>query len=142
MNKVMLVGRLTKDPEVRGDGDKKFAKFSVAVNRPFKNKDGEQEADFPNCTAFGKTAEFVGNYFKKGSAIGVVGRLQTGSYVNKEGNTVYTTDVMVEHVEFVERKGDNSNDSASTSNPSSAKGNSKPVVQDFEETESDDDYPF
>ena len=142
MNKVILVGRLTKDPEIRESGGKKFAKFSVAVNRPFKNKNGEQEADFPHCAAFDKTAEFVGNYFKKGYMIGVEGRLQTGSYVNKDGNTVYTTDVMVEHAEFVERKSDNSENSASSSKSSSNKASSKPVVQDFEETESDDDYPF
>ena len=118
MNKVQLVGRLTRDPEIRysqGENATATARFSVAVNRRFKNAEGNYDADFINCVAFGKSAEFVEKYFKKGMAIGLTGRIQTGSYTNKDGQKVYTTDVVVEETEFVESKGvssaDNSNNS-------------------------------
>ena len=121
MNKVQLVGRLTRDPEIRysqGENATATARFSVAVNRRFKNSDGNYDADFINCVAFGKSAEFVEKYFKKGMAIGLTGRIQTGSYTNKDGQKVYTTDVVVEETEFVESKGasntDNSNSSRTT----------------------------
>lgn len=121
MNKVQLVGRLTRDPEIRysqGENATATARFSVAVNRRFKNSEGNYDADFINCVAFGKSAEFVEKYFKKGMAIGLTGRIQTGSYTNKDGQRVYTTDVVVEETEFVESKGasntDNSNSSRST----------------------------
>ena len=108
MNKVQLVGRLTRDPEIRysqGENATATARFSVAVNRRFKNSEGNYDADFINCVAFGKSAEFVEKYFKKGMAIGLTGRIQTGSYTNKDGQRVYTTDVVVEQVEFAESKG-------------------------------------
>jgi len=108
MNKVQIVGRLVRDPEIRystGENANAIIRFTVAVNRRMKNQEGNYDADFISCIAFGKTAEFVGNYFHKGNAIGLVGRIQTGSYVNKEGVKVYTTDVVVEEVEFVESKG-------------------------------------
>jgi len=107
MNKVELVGRLTRDPEVRytqGENASAIARFSVAVNRRFKNNEGNYEADFINCVAFGKSAEFIEKYFKKGMAIGISGRIQTGNYTNKDGVKVYTTDVVVEEAEFVESK--------------------------------------
>jgi len=106
MNKVLLVARLTRDPEIfsTGEGSTKVAKFNVAVDRRFK-KEGQPDADFPSCTAFGKTAEFLEKYFTKGMKIGIEGRLTTGSYTNKDGVKVYTTDVTVENVEFVESKG-------------------------------------
>ena len=113
MNKCILVGRLTKDPETRvsqGDNGTTIARFSIAVNRRFKNKEGVYEADFPNCVCYGKTAEFVDQYFKKGMAIGITGRLVTGSYTNKDGQKVYTTDVVVEEAEFVESKNSSSSD--------------------------------
>ena len=119
MNKVEIVGRLTRDPEVRystGDTPSAIARFSVAVNRKFKNADGQYEADFLNCIAFGKAGEFIEKYFKKGMAIGVTGRIQTGSYTNKDGVKVYTTDIVVEESEFVESKG-NSAPSEQTSAP-------------------------
>lgn len=106
MNSVQLVGRLVRDPEVRytaGDNQTAVARFTVAVNRRFK-KDGEQDADFISCVSFGKTAEFIERYFHKGNSIGLNGRIQTGSYTNKDGNKVYTTDVFVENVEFVGSK--------------------------------------
>lgn len=117
MNKCILVGRLTRDPETRysqGENAMAITRFSIAVNRRFKNKEGNYEADFPNCVCYGKTAEFVEQYFKKGMAIGVVGRLTTGNYTNKDGVKVYTTDVIVEEAEFVESK--NSGDASATSN--------------------------
>lgn len=110
MNKVELVARLCRDPEVRysqGDNASAVARFSVAANRRFKNAEGGYDADFINCVAFGKTAEFIENYFKKGMAIGITGRIQTGNYTNKDGVKVYTTDVVAEEVEFVESKNSN-----------------------------------
>ena len=104
MNSVELVGRLTRDPDVYMNGDSVTAKFSIAVNRRFKNREGKHEADFPTIIAFGKTAELVEKYFKKGSAIGICGRIQTGSYTNRDGQKVYTTDVVADSVEFVESR--------------------------------------
>ena len=92
MNKVVLVGRLTRDPEVRSSSNgMQNARFSVAVNRNFKNKEGGYDADFISCVAFGRTAEFIGKYFKKGSMIGIEGRIQTGSYDAQDGTKRYTT---------------------------------------------------
>lgn len=104
MNNVSLVGRLTRDPEIRyTDGGLSIARFSLAVDRRFKTE-GQPQADFPNCVAFGKTAEFIEKYFSKGQKMGLVGRIQTGSYAKDDGTTVYTTDVVAENVEFVESK--------------------------------------
>ena len=106
MNKVILMGRLTRDPEVRytqGDNAMAIARYSLAVDRRFK-RDGEPDADFINCVAFGKSGEFAEKYLKKGTKIAVVGRIQTGSYTNKDGQKVYTTDVVVEEQEFAESK--------------------------------------
>lgn len=116
MNKTILMGRLTRDPEVRMNGDMAVTRFSLAVDRRFK-KDGEQTADFINCVAFGKTAEFIEKYGHKGTKFVVEGRIQTGSYTNKDGQKVYTTDVVVEQVEFAESK-NASGDSSSTGNTS------------------------
>ena len=126
MNKVMLVGRLTRDPELRystGENATATARFSVAVNRRFKNVEGNYDADFINCVAFGKTAEFIEKYFRKGMAIGLTGRIQTGSYTNKDGQKVYTTDVVVEETEFVESKGASSADNSNTSRPAPSAAN-------------------
>lgn len=120
MNKVQLVGRLTRDPEIRysqGENATATARFSVAVNRRFKNSEGNYDADFINCVAFGKSAEFVEKYFKKGMAIGLTGRIQTGSYTNKDGQKVYTTDVVVEETEFVESKGASNTGNSNASRP-------------------------
>lgn len=109
MNSVQLVGRFTRDPEVRySDGGSSIARFSLAVDRRFKSENGPT-ADFPNCVAFGKTAEFIEKYFRQGMRIGIQGRIQTGSYTNQEGTKVYTTDVVVENCEFVESKGSQQN---------------------------------
>ena len=106
MNKVILLGNLTRDPEIRysqGDNSLAIARFSLAVNRRF-SKNGEKEADFFNCTAFGKQAEFVEKYFKQGSRMMLAGRLQNDNYTNKNGEKVYTVQVIVEEVEFAEKK--------------------------------------
>lgn len=122
MNNVSLVGRLVRDPDVRyTDGGMSIASFTIAVDRRFKTQDG-QTADFIPCKAFKQTAEFVEKYFKQGNKIGVVGRIQTGSYTNKEGQKVYTTDVVVENVEFVESKqSDSDNGGQTTSRPQPSK---------------------
>ena len=126
MNKVQLVGRLTRDPEIRysqGENATATARFSVAVNRRFKNAEGNYDADFINCVAFGKSAEFVEKYFKKGMAIGLTGRIQTGSYINKDGQKVYTTDVVVEETEFVESKGASNTGNSNVSRPAPSAAN-------------------
>ena len=102
MNKVILMGRLTIDPEVRYSGETAISRFSLAVDRKYK-KEG-QEADFPSVVAFGKTAEFTEKYFHKGMKIALTGRLQTGNYTDKNGVKHYTTDVIAEEVEFAESK--------------------------------------
>ncbi len=104
MNKALLVGRFTRDPEVRySDGGTSIARFTLAVDRRFR-QEGGQQADFISCIAFGKTAEFIEKHFKQGMKIGLEGRIQTGSYTNKDGAKVYTTDVVAENVEFVESR--------------------------------------
>ena len=108
MNNCTFIGNITKDIELTyaQDGKMAIAKFSVALNRDFK-KNGENSADFINCVAFGKTAEFIDKHFSKGKKIGMIAHVQTGNYKNKEGNTVYTTDFVVDKVEFVESKSAN-----------------------------------
>jgi single-strand DNA-binding protein len=106
MNKVILIGRLTNDPEVKytqGENAMAIARYSLAVDRKFK-KEGEQTADFIRCVAFGRNGEFAEKYLKKGTKIAVEGRIQTGSYDGKDGNKVYTTDIVVEAHEFCESK--------------------------------------
>ena len=118
MNSVQLLGRLARDPEVRytaGDNPTAVARFTVACNRKYK-KDAEQEADFIYCMAFGKTAEFIERYFNKGNSIALNGRIQTGSYTNKDGQKVYTTDVVVDSLEFVGKKNDDASGNTSKSN--------------------------
>lgn len=108
MNKVILIGRLTRDPDVRwtqGQDQKCVARWTVAVDRKFK-KDGEQSADFISCIAFGKVGEFVEKYIHKGIKVVIEGRWQTGSYTNKDGAKVYTNDCFVESIEFGESKKD------------------------------------
>lgn len=104
MNKVILMGRLTRDPEVRNSqSGTAVARYTLAVDRMFK-KEGEPNTDFINCITFGKNAEFAEKYLKKGMRIVVSGRIQTGSYTNRDGVKVYTTDIIVEEHEFAERK--------------------------------------
>ncbi|MBS6397968.1 MAG: single-stranded DNA-binding protein [Clostridiales bacterium] len=107
MNKVILMGRLTRDPEVRyssGETATAVARFTLAVDRRFARRDGEQTADFIGCVAFGRNAEFIEKYFRQGMRVTICGRIQTGSYTNRDGQKVYTTDVVVEEQEFAESK--------------------------------------
>ena len=113
MNKVILMGRLTRDPEVRysaGENALAIARYTLAVDRRFR-RDGEASADFISCVSFGRTAEFAEKYFRQGLKIAVTGRIQTGSYTNREGQKVYTTEVVVEEQEFAESKGSGSGSS-------------------------------
>ena len=123
MNKIVLMGRLTADPQVRysqGDNATAVARYTLAVNRKFK-KDGEPTADFISCVVFGRSAEFTEKYFRKGMQVTISGRIQTGSYTNKDGQKVYTTDVVVEEQEFAESKAasQQNQNNASDSVPSS-----------------------
>lgn len=101
MNIVTIIGRLTRDPEVRYTGETKVANFSLAIDRP-PRKDGTKDTDFPRCVAFGKTADIVEAYCRKGARLAVQGRIQTGRYENKNGETVYTTDVVAERAEIID----------------------------------------
>ena len=108
MNQVQLIGRLTKDPDVRytnGQTQTAIARFSIAIDR-MVDKNGEKKADFPNIVCFGKTAELVEKYLGKGRLIGLTGRIQTGSYQDKDGKTVYTTEVVADRVEFLDKAPD------------------------------------
>ena len=125
MNKVVLMGRLSRDADIRQANNTTVARFSLAVDRRFK-QEGGQDADFISCVAFGKTAEFIEKYIYKGMKIALEGRIQTGSYTNKDNVKIYTTDVVVEAVEFAESKKQDNNDGAG-----------------FEEIDlNDDDLPF
>lgn len=107
MNRVILMGRLTRDPEVRysqGENATAVARYTLAVDRRFNRNNDEQTADFINCVAFGRSGEFAEKYLHKGTKIAITGRIQTGSYTNKDGVRVYTTDVVVEDQEFAESK--------------------------------------
>lgn len=108
MNKVIIIGRLTRDPDIRYSNNNNeqlcIARYTVAVDRRFKQRDGEQSADFISCISFGKAGEFAEKYLKQGVKIAVEGRIQTGSYTDKDGNKKYTTDVVTESVEFAESK--------------------------------------
>ena len=117
MNKVILMGRLTRDPEVRytsGENSLAIARYTLAVDRKIR-KDGDATADFIPCVVFGRSAEFVEKYFRKGLKITIAGRIQTGSYTNRDGQKVYTTEVVVEEQEFAESKA--SSDSYAASHP-------------------------
>lgn len=128
MNKVILMGRLTKDPDYRTAGETTVARYSLAVNRIKKD-----EADFINCVAFGKAADFANAYLHKGTKICLSGRIQTGNYTDKEGRKIYTTDVVVESQEFAESKHEES----------PANGYLKPT-EDFVKVpeDADDELPF
>ena len=111
MNKVILMGRLTRDPEVRysqGENALAIARYTLAVDRRAARREGEATADFINCVAFGRSAEFAEKYLRQGTKIVVSGRIQTGSYTNRDGQKVYTTEVVVEESEFAESKANSS----------------------------------
>ena len=135
MNKVVLMGRLTKNPEVRNNSGIKVVRFTLAVDRHFKRQGDEQTADFISCVSFGKIAEFVEKYLKQGTKIIGSGKIQTGSYTNRNGQKVYTTDVVLEELEFAESKSKNG------SSPPEPK--EKDMGDGFMEVPKDmDDMPF
>lgn len=122
MNKVILMGRLTRNPEVRygaGENSTAVARYTIAVDRRFK-RDGEQNTDFIGCVAFGRNAEFAEKYLRQGTKIVLTGRIQTGSYTNRDGQKVYTTDIVVEEQEFAESKAAGNGGQNNYSRPSAA----------------------
>ncbi len=144
MNKVILMGRLTRDPDVRySDQSSAVARFTLAVDRRFKRDGDQQTADFISCVAFGKTGEFIERYCHQGTKLVVEGRIQTGSYTNRDGNKVYTTDVIAENVEFAESKAAAANNEggyqAARPEPSSAAGDGFMNIPDGVE---DEGLPF
>lgn len=136
LNKVVLMGRLTKDPEIRYTSENNIpvARFTIAVDRRIAKQGAEKQTDFINCTAWNKTAEFINNYFVKGKAMVLVGRIQTGSYENQEGKKVYTTDVVADEVYFGDSK------SSETSKPQVNTAES--TGEGFFPVDSDDELPF
>jgi len=159
LNRVVLVGRLTRDPELRfTPNGVAVANFTLAVNRPFSNQQGEREADFINCVVWRKPAENVANFLKKGSLAGVDGRVQTRSYDNNEGKRVFVTEIVAESVQFLEprnsQNNQNQNAGGSQGNYGSGSGNSgsggnrsngydnDPFSNDGSIDISDDDLPF
>ena len=146
MNKVILMGRLTRDPEVRysqGEQATAIARYTIAVDRRFRRDGDQQTADFIGCVAFGRAGEFAEKYFRKGTKVLVTGRIQTGSYTNKDGQRVYTTDVVVEEQEFAESKNASSSDNggftpADRPSPSSAAGDGFMNIPDV----IDEELPF
>lgn len=149
MNKVILIGRLTRDPEVRysqGDTPLAIARFTLAVDRRGRRDsvNNEQTADFISCVAFGRQAEFIEKYVQKGTKLVAEGRIQTGSYTNKDGQKVYTTDVVVENCEFAESKAASSNGDFA----GFGQGNSQPTsnagdgFMNIPESVDDEEMPF
>ena len=139
MNKAVIVGRLVRDPDVRALNDGKIvSKFTVAVDRRFKNKNGEKEADFIPVVVFGKPAEFVAEYVKKGNMVSVSGRITTGSY-EKEGRKIYTTEITADEVNSIGSKKDNQQDEQQSQNK---KVDVMALDEDFHLISDDDDLPF
>ena len=146
MNKVCLIGRITKDPEIRYTAnDIAVATFSLAVNRTFKNADGEYEADFINCVAFRNSAELLSKYVYKGDQLGIEGHIQTRNYDDKDGKKVYVTEVLVDSLDFLQNKREQSNDTKITETTTQAATEAVDPYKDFGEiVENDDnlDLPF
>lgn len=147
MNKVILMGRLTRDPEVRysqGDNATAIARFTLAVDR--RIRDNEASADYINCVSFGRSAEFAEKYFHKGTKIVIAGRIQTGSYTNKDGQKVYTTDIVIEEQDFAESKAaSQQNNSGNTQNTLNSRQTQQPKPQTSSDgfmNADDDDLPF
>ena len=135
MNRVILMGRLTRDPEVRysqGENATAVARYTLAVDRRSSRANGEESADFIGCVAFGRSAEFAEKYLHKGTKLVVTGRIQTGSYTNKDGVRVYTTDVVVEEQEFAESKQTADNGDRNVANSNNG----------FQDMSDDDELPF
>ncbi|HLR02334.1 MAG TPA: single-stranded DNA-binding protein [Virgibacillus sp.] len=151
LNRVVLVGRLTKDPDLRyTQSGVAVANFTIAVNRPFSNQQGEREADFINCVVWRKAAENLANYMKKGSQVGVDGRIQTRTFETKDGRTAFVTEVVADSVQFLEpknsqRQGGGYQDSPNQNQHQYQRNNAQedPFSRDGEPIDiSDDDLPF
>ena len=144
MNKVFLVGRLTRDPELRyGASNNAVMRTSIAVDRQFQNQNGEREADFINIVAFGNRAETMKKYLTKGSQIAISGRIQTGSYDDKDGKRVYTTDVIIDEFQFLDSRNSRNVESEETSsNDYRSSDNVTPYDFSNDESSSDDSDPF
>lgn len=150
MNNVILIGRLTKDPDIRyTQNGMAIARFNLAIDRPPK-QDGTKDTDFPSILTFGKTAENCEKYLSKGSKVAVEGRIQTGSYTNKDGNKVYTTDVAVARVEFLDSRNtkttpqsdENTKEDTEYQNSTKTKQSERQTASDGFEQIDDDDIPF
>ncbi|MEC2191677.1 MULTISPECIES: single-stranded DNA-binding protein [Bacillus subtilis group] len=148
LNRVVLVGRLTKDPELRyTPGGKAVATFTLAINRTYTNQQGQREADFIQCVAWKRTAENVANYLKKGSLAGVDGRLQTRNYENQQGQRVYVTEIICESVQFLDSKNSNNNANQSQQDQQYQQKQNENFRDPFQNEGqpidiSDDDLPF
>jgi single-strand DNA-binding protein len=147
MNKVILMGRLTRDPEIRysqGNDQMAIARYTLAVDRRFNRNNSDQTADFISCVAFGRSAEFAEKYLKQGTKIVATGRIQTGSYTNKDGNKVYTTDVVVEDQEFAESKGSSSSSNSDGYQPAGRPAPGNASAEGFMSIPEgiEDDLPF
>lgn len=137
MNRATIIGRLTRDVDLRyTQSGKAVGNFTLAVNRPFKNQQGENEADFINCVSWGKQAESLAQYMKKGNQVGVDGRIQTRTYDDKDGKTVFVTEIIAEYVQFLESKGSSDNQQSRQQQDNDFKGDTEPL--DI----TDDDLPF
>ncbi len=148
MNRSILLGRLTRDPEIRTGTNSKAARFTLAVDREFK-VEGQPTADFINCVAFGKSADLAENYLYKGKQICVLGRIQTGSYVNNDGKTVYTTDIVCDRIEFTGSKadddrmrGNNGGGAAAQNTQTQAKAKEEPMPDMNIPEGTDEELPF
>lgn len=150
MNKVILMGRLARDPDVRysqSDQPMCTARYTLAVDRPVRREGGENTADFISCVAFGKSGEFAEKYLRKGMKIAITGRIQTGSYTNKDGAKVYTTDVVIESHEFCESKAANDRAREQAGDTQSASNSYDPAKADSDgfmniPDQIEDDLPF
>ena len=145
INKTVLTGRLTRDPELKYTANgAAVASFTLAVNRQFTNSQGEREADFINCVIWRKAAENFANFTKKGSLVGIDGRLQTRNYENKQGNRVYVTEVVADNFSLLESRKDNSNNNTNSNQSNNSKTNmSDPLADNSKPIDiSDDSLPF
>lgn len=144
MNKVMLLGRMARDPEVRftqGAEPMAVNRFAIAVDRPVRRDSNERNVDFINCVCFGKRAETIGQYFRKGSRIAITGRLQVSEYTDREGNKRYSTDVVVDEFDFCESRGDNGA-SGYTPAPKPAQSSQPDGFYSVDSDTEDEDLPF
>ncbi len=147
INRVVLVGRLTKDPELKyTPSGIAVTRFTLAVNRPFTNQQGQREADFVNCIAWRKQAENISNFLRKGSLAGIEGRIQTSNFDGKDGNRVFMTEVVADQVQFLEPKGQQGGNNQNNIPPTQQGGNSNYSNSNFNEHPNfypnDDDLPF